>query len=545
MKPGKNKLILLVLIALLIGLIFGYFKKEPKLTLKQGNIEVPQKRSIQWNNDSEFKDSIIGIWVKKKVEYGPKKGKVSNPRVLLARLHSKTNIQETNQIIMGMKPWGVSGSSWFFNKLGDYDFTFTVLTTILWQFGDNPEILYKETVNHLLEVLLTEEGNKFRRAAPKTFGLFPETENHILMTEGSRYLKNRWLAIHGNDDPKYDNTGNGMEAQIMDFLHDMKTNGLHEFNSMPYIGYTITALLNLEAFASQKVRKEARDVLDYMNISYALGSYHYKYFPPMRRRYERASWHKLTTGYHSVFMKAWMSFFPGAATNFDIGEGEAHAIIGACMPYRPADKIRLMLSEKGNGYFIKMGHGKGSCPEIYTAGENYLLSAGGANLGKTSQIVARPITLFLNDEAKELEETFHLAGPGTNFMEWNNTGVYKNFACAAGPVAIPQGYQAQYKGNIWSIFEANDKVLVAVFSSANLGILLVFENQDPQTLLKKLENKNPDMESLHTQFRFPDGLLIEYDPIAPKDKWVITKVNQSKLDRNYENWPLIEGSFYP
>lgn len=283
----------------------------------------------------------------------------------------------------------------------------------------------------------------------------------------------------------------------------MKTNGLHEFNSMPYIGYTITALLNLEAFASQKVRKEARDVLDYMNISYALGSYHYKYFPPMRRRYERASWHKLTTGYHSVFMKAWMSFFPGAATNFDIGEGEAHAIIGACMPYRPADKIRLMLSEKGNGYFIKMGHGKGSCPEIYTAGENYLLSAGGANLGKTSQIVARPITLFLNDEAKELEETFHLAGPGTNFMEWNNTGVYKNFACAAGPVAIPQGYQAQYKGNIWSIFEANDKVLVAVFSSANLGILLVFENQDPQTLLKNWKTKTQTWKACTHNSGFP------------------------------------------
>lgn len=211
MKPGKNKLILLVLIALLIGLVFGNFQKEPKLTLKPGNIKVPQKRSIQWNNDAEFKDSIIGIWVKKKVEYGQKKGKVSNPRVLLARLHSKSNIQETNQIIMGMKPWGVSGSSWFFNKLGDYDFTFTVLTTILWQFGDNPEILYKETVNHLLEVLLTEEGNKFRRTAPKTLGLFPETENHILMTEGSRYVKNRWLAQHGNEDPRYNNLSNGME----------------------------------------------------------------------------------------------------------------------------------------------------------------------------------------------------------------------------------------------------------------------------------------------------------------------------------------------
>lgn len=133
----------------------------------------------------------------------------------------------------------------------------------------------------------------------------------------------------------------------------------------------------------------------------------------------------------------------------------------------------------------------------------------------------------------------------TSAMEWNNTGVYKNFACAAGPVAIPQGYQAQYKGSTWSIFETNDKLLVAVFSSANLGILLLCENQDPETLLKKLENENPDRENLQTQFRFPDGSLIEYDPLAPKDKWVITKVNQSKLDRNYENWPLIDGTFNP
>ena len=90
MKPGKNKLILLVLIALLLGLVFGNFQKEPKPTLKPRNIEVPQKRSIQWNNDSEFKDSIIGLWVKKKVEYGSKKGKQPKSFVGSALLHRKT-----------------------------------------------------------------------------------------------------------------------------------------------------------------------------------------------------------------------------------------------------------------------------------------------------------------------------------------------------------------------------------------------------------------------------------------------------------------------
>ncbi|WP_372653794.1 hypothetical protein, partial [Draconibacterium sp.] len=267
-----------------------------------GNIQVPQERSIQWSNESAFRDSIICVWANNTVEYGKEKGKVHNPRVILARLHSKTDISETNQIIAGMEPWGVSGSSWLLNKHGDYDFSLTVLTTILWQFGNEPDLLFPKTVHHLLHVLLTEEGNKFRKSAPKTLGLAPETENHLLMTEGSRYLKNRWLALHGNNNPKYDNIGNGMESKILDLLNEMKRDGLYEFNSMPYVGYTITALLNLEAYASERIRREARAVLDYMNYCYALGSYNYKYFPPMRRRYERASWHELTTGYHTVFM---------------------------------------------------------------------------------------------------------------------------------------------------------------------------------------------------------------------------------------------------
>ncbi|ALJ04929.1 hypothetical protein APS56_07245 [Pseudalgibacter alginicilyticus] len=543
MKNRKAKLIIAMGITLLTIVFLSYSQNNKKTNLYSGNINVPYERTINWNTKSKFYDSIVGMWAQKTVEYGPQKGKVDNPRILLAQLHAKTNIPETNKIILNMMPWGISGSSWALNKLGDYDFTCTVLTSILYQFGDHPELLYKETLEHLLNVLLVEDGHKFRTTAPKTLGLFPETENHILMTEGSRYLKNRWLALHGNNDPKYDNISNQMESKLIKFLHKMKTNGLHEFNSMPYIGYTITALLNLEAYASENLRKEARDVLDYMNFCYAIGSYNYKYFPPMRRRYDRANWHKLTTGYHTVFMKAWMSFLPKEKTNFNIGQGQAHALMGACMPYRPADKITKLLFNKGNGYFIKIGHGKNASPEIYAAGVNYLLSAGGVNRGKTSQIVARPITLFINDDAKSLEETFHIFGPGSNFKEWNNTGVYKNFACAAGPVSVPKGQQPIAQNKIWSIYTANENLFLAVFSSKNLGILAVFENEDPKEILLNLEKENSDLEKLKTQFKFSNGSLIIYDVYAPKNKWVIKQVDSTPLDRLYDDWPLIHGEF--
>jgi hypothetical protein len=173
----KKKWIIFTVLLLTLLVYVSYCRSENKENLQPGNITIPQERTITWNTTSLFSDSIVDFWAQKMVEYGKNQGKVTNPRILLARLHSKFNIPETNQIITNMEPWGVSGSSWFLNKLGDYDFTFTVLTTILYQFGDKPEILYPETVKHLLNVLLVEEGNKFRRTAPKTLGLIPETKN--------------------------------------------------------------------------------------------------------------------------------------------------------------------------------------------------------------------------------------------------------------------------------------------------------------------------------------------------------------------------------
>ena len=317
---------------------------------------------------------------------------------------------------------------------------------------------------------------------------------------------------------------------------------LFEFNSLPYTGYTIAALLNLEAFASEKVKTAAREVLDYMNWTYALGSYQLKHYPPMRRRYEKAGITAITTDYHAIFMKSWLSFSPVEQFNKNIKDGEVHALMGACLPYRPADKVVEMIFNKGDGYFVKLGHGKKACPEIYAAGKQFLLSAGGANQGKSSEIIARPICLFLNDTVEDLSAVFHLAGPGADFMEWNNTGVYKNFACAAGPVKVPVSFVPVLKKDNWSIYTNNDSLMIAVYSEATFGLVAIFNNTSAATLLSQLMQSNPDSKLIKSAFQFPGGSKITYDVRAPKDKWVIISDNGKMLNRDFEQWPLIAGN---
>ncbi len=512
-------------------------------TIAPGNISVPHERVAKLRTKTAFTDSVILQWADKKLVDSKLSSKGSSPRIILAKLLLKRDLDQTNKKIRQMYVRGVTGSSWALNKKGDYDFTLTPLTSILFLFGDQPDILYPETKDHLLNVLLTTDGNRFRSTVPHTLGLVKETENHLLMTEGSRYLKNQWMMTHGNIEPYYNNVQNGMEDKIMGLLGEIKESGLYEFNSLPYIAYTISALLNLEGFGSEKVRTEARNVLDYINWTYAIGSYQLKHYPPMRRRYDKQYIQQITIGYQSVFMKSWLAFTDIAGYNKDIRHAEVHALTGAAMPYRPADKISELIFTKGAGYFVKMGHGKKACPEIYSAGKYFLLSAGGANRGKKSMVVARPVCLFLNDFAEDLSSVFHIAGPGSDYMGWNNTGVYKNFACAAGPVHVPPSFTPMAKNETWSVYTNADNVLIAVHSENQFGLIAVFENTDAATLLSQLTQSNPDKESLRTSFQFPDGNNLTYDVRAPKDKWVIMAENGQMLDRDFDQWPLISGDF--
>jgi hypothetical protein len=213
------------------------------------------------------------------------------------------------------------------------------------------------------------------------------------------------------------------------------------------------------------------------------------------------------------------------------------------MPYRPADQVVKLQNDKMNGYYVKLGHGHNASPEIYSAGKHFLLSAGGVNRGELSLIVARPICLFLNDQATTLSETFNIAGPGIDFKGWNNTGVYKNFACAAGPVRIPSNYKPiAQKGN-WSMYQMQDGIILVIYSTPKFGLMALFENVSTTNLLDQVVALNTNEQNLNTNFQFPNGAKISYDVLAPKSKWVIKSVNDELQKRNFDRWSLIDGNF--
>ena len=470
---------------------------------------MPQERTIQWQQKSDFTIKIIDYWAGRNLPNWQETGKVTASRVLAAKLAAGKDIEEANAYIVEQKPWGKTGSSWALHPNGDYDFTLTILTGILYMFGDKPEVLYPQTREHLLDTLLTEEGTSKRLHTPMTLGLIRETENHILMTQGSCYLKNRWLRLHGNTDAKYNNVKNGMENLMLDYLSKIENGGPYEFNSIPYLAYTMAALLNLEAYGSEKVSGSARLIIDRMNWNYAVGSLSMRRYVPFRRQIRKASNTSLKYDYQHSFIKVWMSFKPEAKLD-SAGFKSSHALWPGLMPYRLSDKTAEWIESKPEDYFVRIGHGPQASPEIYSGGPGYLLTAGGVNRGKLSMIAARPTTLILNDKADELGQVLHLAGPGNKPAKWNNTGVYRDFACAAGQVYIPANWQPAAKNELWSIYSKGN-MQIAVHSCNDIGIVALFHQITAGKVLELVTKANSQSETLYKEFHWPNGEIITYD----------------------------------
>lgn len=534
-----------VLIALIVALAIPLFVGaggHPYLPLKPGDHVVPTTRSSAWAEQSSLRTQILEHWANKPLGNWQARGKIDVPRILLARLILRRELDESNAYILAQTPWGKVGSSWFMHTEGDYDFTMAALVPVLFLFGDEPEILYPATREHLVHVLLPLDGGEPQLTVPRTLGLVGETENHLLMTEGARYLKNRWLMQHGSTMPRHDNLANGLEEYLLDLIQMLRAAGPYEFNSIPYEGYTLLALLNLEAFGSEGVAAAARGLLDQMNWNYALGSLEYRRFPPFRRQYAHANDTALDGDRHTALIKTWMSMHPNASPDLSLGR-DKHIALWACWsPYRLPDEIAEWILRKPQDYFVRIGHGKESSPEIYSGAPDWLLSAGGVNRGRSSMIVARPVTLMLNDGAKDLSELVYLAGPGDDFRDWNNTGVWKAFAVAAGPVHVPDDWSVSAAGQVWRVYQRG-ALCVAIHSSPTLGVVHVVRSAEPQAVLSAVESANADLGVLQNRFQFSNGSLVEYDTTAAKDRWVIQRVDGQPVDRDFDDWALYESHF--
>ena len=530
---------LTLLLYILVNIFAGAGRKMDH-PIELGNIQIPKQRSLSFSNHSKLKQKILDGWTSKTPQDWKPNEKVNlkNSRIAISCLLEGKRIEEINNYLMNQKAVGHPGSPWLLYPLGDYDFTAMAFTALLYLFGEKPELLYPKTREHLLNKILTIEGDEFRRNVGYMF--LEDSENHILMTEGSRFLKNQWLMKHGNTDPKYDNKINGVSKKLKIFLEEIETYGFYEFNSAPYLGYTYCALLNLYEFASGDIRDLAGKLLDRLNWQYALSSFKFKHFPPNRRRFGKSFKKNIDSDYHTVMLKVWASLFDDSLS-IDMSRGQHHALWATFASYKPSDKVMEWIINKPKPYFVKMGHGYNSCPEIISGDKGYLLSAGGANQGKRSLIVAKPIMLFLNDDAEEMSETFHMFGPGENFVEWNNTGVYQDFTCTKGKVYIPEAKQALISSANWQIFSITEGVFLAIYSKKEIGVMAIVRSNSAKDVLNKIIENNSDESRLNTRFNHPNGNIIDYDLESPKDQWVITRVNRKNMDRDFSKWPFFES----
>ena len=226
----------------------------------------------------------------------------------------------------------------------------------------------------------------------------PETENHLLMIESTRYFANQ-LQLELTGDERFDNNRNGLTGWLLDFIANIARFDFLEFNARPYTRLSVYVLLNLYEFApDDALRLAAQHVLDYLMVKFAVSSNRYRRVAPFRRLQERTShpetpWNDVTapngdllTGFFMVYcghideQHRLRDHFPGGWTEV--------CVIPATSSYRPPPAAYRLAMERRGPIQHRFVHGQrppmprspenaDGGVEIYFSSPSFLLSAGG------------------------------------------------------------------------------------------------------------------------------------------------------------------------
>ncbi|MGA1822039.1 MAG: hypothetical protein ACMUIG_05895 [Thermoplasmatota archaeon] len=534
----------MVLVALPVAIILLRYRISPNrrsvLTVGEGDVDIPEESDIPWRDSSRLTRLLIDHYASLDLPDWKKEGKVKAPRIILAKLQKGIDVDAVNDYLLSKKPWGAPGSTWPLHPRGDYDFTMMALAAVLHLFHGSGDPLRDETARHIAVRLIgIDDPTKRCDRVPNTFGLILESENHVLMTTGSRYLALKWAKENGVeiDDNSLELLGN----RVKHLLEELYNPGPYEFNSDPYFGYTLTAVLILEAFGYDDVKEIAEKVLYRLNYNYALSSMGLRRAPPFRRQVKRACKTSLVKDYHSSMMEVWRSLFIEEEAESMISGGHEHSLMAAVLPYRPHAGIMTMLDIKDREYLFRIGNGKGSSPEIYSGGPGFLISSGGTPRSLISRIAARPSILLLDDGETDMEHVLRLSGPRCYWWKWNNTGVHRRFAVSSCPARVPSSWIPCRSNDLWRVY-LRSGITIGVHSGNKLGIICILDG-DPDEAFNIMNGQNGDVNRLRREFVFPDGRKVSYDVSSPKDKGVITAVDGGDIDRDLDDWTLLSGNF--
>jgi hypothetical protein len=228
----------------------------------------------------------------------------------------------------------------------------------------------------------------------------PETENHLLMIESSRYLINQ-LLHNRTGHSKYDNSvnGNGLSSWLLGYMQTIAKHDFLEFNSRPYARLALHPLYNLHEFArEEQIRTAAQILLDYTMVKFAVSSSRGRRVSPFRRLQHRIN-HQANPRNDlyadsgdqvAGFFMAYTGFIDREGNPGKFPESLAYtALISGTAAYRPPPAAYILAMNRNNPASLhRFYHGtrprlRGSTDiadgglEIYYNSPSFLLSAGG------------------------------------------------------------------------------------------------------------------------------------------------------------------------
>jgi hypothetical protein len=214
-----------------------------------------------------------------------------------------------------------------------------------------------------------------------------ETENHLLMINSSRYLKNRMI-IDDLTDPdqrqKFIDFNDDLKGWLLERFKKILEDDFVEYNSRPYQRYSLGAIRNIFDFSGDsQLHDSAGAVLDFAAAKMALGSSRARRIAPFRRL---AGANFLSAKGQSLFevvekadhQIAAMMLWSGQTQHSENGMvslgAAAEMVEEATSEYRPNRLILDLAIDKSTPYEQTIRHDGW---EIYSSGKGWLLTAGG------------------------------------------------------------------------------------------------------------------------------------------------------------------------
>ncbi len=506
------------------------------------------------------------------------------PTKAMARLAEGQDMDAVNRVILDPASVVYSAPGTDFQdadflcrRTGDYDFMLKGLVPLMYHFGDNPALVSPPSRYKLLSNLLSQKGNQLHLKNNLWLcGVHDETENHILMTESSRYLTNqlmeRAFKAVGQYQAIYDNSANGMTGWMLEHLQGFFKHDFSEYNAHPYQAYTVLAIQNLYEFSEDpRVKLAAEMLLNYLDAKYAISSNGLRRSVPFRRLKEYRDKTDLFTvdgeSQRFALMAGNTQVFGDPFTFNGSVEYLVQAVLGS---YRtPTMLLDLIMDKSRLGYFSLHHH---SALEIYASSPSFLLSAGGIPIdGDLSWLTdqnagwAVPTTLLPTAGETDRDHLIRFEG----HRDWGkriNTCVAPGFACGLDPVvpkSIPESCIERGSGWTFVNFASAACPLqygfyVALYSATcdtdrcrdgadRFGFLEAREADD------EMDYATFKSKVLENTFRFygaerPDeyvnsyGRHIRFVPL-PEDKWSwsILGIDGQNYDTDLQHWPLARG----